>query len=70
MDYVYEHFNNYHRPDKVYENTSLISKDDEIITEQGYMPVKVQVQRFMEAGVVLQAYKRSLWDDTGVEKSE
>ncbi len=62
MDYVYEHYNWYHRADKNYETKPDFHEDDEIITEQGYMDTKTQIERFMQAGVVLQTYKRELTD--------
>lgn len=40
----------------------------EIITEQGYMPTKMQIERFKQAGIVLQDFKRSLWDQSGEEE--
>jgi len=70
MDLVYKHYNNYVRPDKVYETKGEFDKDDIIVTEQGYMPVRLQIERFMQAGVVLQTFKRSLWDKTPEDANE
>ena len=57
MDYVYKHYNWYKRPDKDYSTKGEINEEDELITEQGFMSTKKQIERFMQAGIVLQAYK-------------
>lgn len=46
------------RPVQVYVDAGPL----EIITEQGYMKTKDQIKRFMEAGVVLQNFKRGDFD--------
>jgi hypothetical protein len=40
----------------------------EIIAEQGYMPTKMQIERFMQAGIVLQDFKRHLFDEVNSEE--
>lgn len=53
-----EYFNSERRPVKVYEDCS-----DPLLVEQvGFMTVKAQVERLMQAGIRLADYKKQLFD--------
>lgn len=69
MDYVYERYNQRHRPDKGYENRDF-NEEDELLTEQAFMSTKDQIQRFKTAGILLQEFKRGVFDVEEGEEGE